>query len=578
MKSDPALNNGIFQRLTSHAKKSLEEAEIISGYYKSKSVNPEHLLFAIFLEKGSLGSNILRDSNIKREIFEMIFPKIKNKGGKNIKKIPFSRETEAIIVQSYSLASRFGYPYIGTEHLVFSIMEKPNRIVKEILHLSAAKLKKYPAGNKKSENDPLNLPDKSGTLDKSFLSSLFRSLNLPEMDFLSPSQGRTPGGTPNLDHFCVNLNEKVKRNDTLIIGREKEIERISGTLGRKNKNNPLLVGDPGVGKTAIVEGLAKKINLEQVPQHLLRKKILALDIALVVAGTSFRGEFEQRLKDILDEAGKNKNVILFIDEIHSIIGAGNVSGGLDAANILKPILTQGEIQFIGASTLDEYKKYIEKDPALERRFQPIIIREPGAKETEKIITGIKNSYENFHNVEITEDAISQAVSLSSRYIRDRFQPDKSIDLIDETSSWIRSKKGVSDFFKKISRLEKELEKTIASKHSLVSKELYDEAIALRQKEEKIIKKISSFKKKQEKFEKENPIVIDAEDIARTVSISTGIPLEKLLSKNSTYSKNIKRRLDSKIIGQKEAIQKISYAILRSQSGIADKERPIGSFL
>ena len=572
------LDNEIFQKLTSHAKKSVQESENIAKYYSASDVKPEHLLFAIFLEKGSLGSNILRDSNIKQKVFNNIFT-VKNTKSKTVKKLPFSEDLKNVIVQSYSLANRFGYPYIGTEHLVFSMMENPTKTIQKILHASATELQKSSLNNKSlDKNNPLNLPKKTNTLDKSFLSSLFKSLNLPELGFPNTEQIKDSDNTPNLDYFCVNLNEKAKKSDILIIGREKEIERISSTLGRKNKNNPLLIGDPGVGKTAIVEGLAKKINSNQVPHHLLNKKILALDIALVVAGTSFRGEFEQRLKDILQEASSNKDVILFIDEIHGIIGAGNVSGGLDAANILKPILTQGDIQFIGASTLDEYKKYIEKDPALERRFQPIVIDEPNAKETEKILFGIKNSYEKFHNVKISKEAIIQAISLSSRYIQDRFQPDKSIDLIDETASRIRSKNNISNFSKKIIQTEKELKKLISSKHQLVSEERYNEAISLRQKEEKLIEKISELKKNQRSFEKEHPIIISAHNIAETISATTGIPLEKLLSEKSVRSKNIKRRLDSLVIGQKEATQKIASAILRSQSGIADIERPIGSFL
>lgn len=573
------LDKEIFQKLTSHAKKSLQESENIARYYGSSEVKPEHLLFAIFLEKGSLGSNILHDSNIKREVFNVIFTVKNTKENKKQKKVPYSEELKDSIVQSYSLASRFGYSYIGTEHLVFSMMEKPNAAIKKILNISAAELQKSSPSNKDlNKNNPLNLPEKSNTLDKSFLSSLFKSMNLPELGFANPNQAKESSATPNLDYFCTDLNNKAKKSDELIIGREKEIERISNTLGRKNKNNPLLIGDPGVGKTAIVEGLAKKINASQVPHHLLNKKILALDIALVVAGTSFRGEFEQRLKDILQEVSQNKNIILFIDEIHGIIGAGNVSGGLDAANILKPILTQGEVQFIGASTLDEYKKYIEKDPALERRFQPIVVSEPSAKETEKILMGIKTNYEKFHNVKISKEAIKQAVSLSSRYIQDRFQPDKSIDLIDETASRIRSKNNSRDFSKKIVEAEKKLEEIVSSKHNLVNEEQYDDAISLRNSEEKIIEKISELKKKQRNFEKENPIIIEADDISETIAQSTGIPIEKISASSSTKSKNIRRRLDSMVVGQKEATEKIASAILRSQSGIADKEKPMGSFL
>jgi ATP-dependent Clp protease ATP-binding subunit ClpC len=575
------LENDIFKKLTLHAKKSVEESESIARYYNSEVVKPEHLLFSIFLEKGSLGSNILHDSNIKRKIFSSVLKMNKKTSKSKQSKVPFSKELKNTMVQSYSLAKRFGYPYVGTEHLVFSMMENPTPAIQEILHLSAEELKKNnPQKNKsKSEmNNPLNLPAKSDTLDKSFLSSLFKSLNLPELGFLNQEKNENPSSTPNLDYFCTDLNKKAAKSNEVIIGRDKEIERIASTLGRKNKNNPLLIGDPGVGKTAIVESLAKKITTGQVPHHLLSKKIMSLDIALVVAGTSFRGEFEQRLKDILQEASQDRDTILFIDEIHGIIGAGNVSGGLDAANILKPILTQGNIQFIGASTLDEYKKYIEKDPALERRFQPIIIKEPDTTETQKILLGIKKSYEKFHGVKISKEAIYQAVTLSSRYIQDRFQPDKSIDLIDETSSRIRSTEKISTLSKKIIRLEKKLEEIVSSKHNLVGEEKYDEAISLRKKESDIMDKISSLKKEEDKFKKENPIIINKENVSETVSLTTGVPMEKILMTNSLQSKNIKRKLDSIIVGQKESTEKIASTILRSQSGITDPERPIGSFL
>lgn len=568
--------------MTMHAKHSLNEAESLAIFYGSKTIKPEHLLFAIFLEKGSLGSNILRDSGIKRSFFDIILNNPKTNTKKKVKKITTSHDLKNIIVNAYVLASKFKYPYVGTEHLAFSIMEKPNGPVKEILHLSTKHKKNTPKKiSKKLKNINTSRMDngvKINSLDQNVLNELLSSLGLSNFKSFPNNRSSISKDAPALDYFCVNLNEKIKQTDCLIVGRNKELEQIAISLGRKNKNNPLLIGDPGVGKTALVEGLAKKINSENVPQHLLNKKILSLDMASLVAGTSFRGEFEQRLKDVLTEASNDKNVILFIDEIHSIIGAGNTSGGLDAANILKPVLTEGVLQCIGATTLTEYKKYIEKDSALERRFQTIVVAEPSKKETEKILIGIKKNYEKFHNVFIENEAIVQAVALSSRYVQDRFQPDKSIDLIDETSSRIRNSKNNSKSLKIINSIEKKLEKIAIKKNTLINKEKYDDALKLRKSEKDFLKKISYFKEKQRKFEKTNPVIITAIDIAETISAITKIPLSKLLFQTSDKINNIGRRLNSKIIGQKSATEKISKTILRSQTGVSDSAKPIGSFL
>lgn len=573
------IDNKIFEKLTIHAKNSLQESLNIANFYSGQAIYPEHLLLAIFLEKGSLGSNILNDLGVTKESFDIIF-KIKNKAPKKIRKnLELSPELKKIITRAYLLASKFSYSYIGTEHLVFSIMEIPNETIKKILALgeNSAKLK---LTNKKISEKVLASPlNGSNMLDKSFLSEIFKALNLPAPDFPAFSNNsKKAHNTPNLDYFCNNLNKKVKNEEIVLVGREKELERIFNSLGRKSKNNPLLIGDPGIGKTAIIEGLAKKINQEQVPQNLLNKKILSLDIALVVAGTNFRGEFEQRLKDILQEASQNKDVILFIDEIHGIVGAGNASGGLDAANILKPLLSQGAIRCIGATTLEEYKKYIEKDSALERRFQPIILREPSKKDTLKIIKGIKKNYEKFHSVLITDEAIEAAVELSSRYIQDRFQPDKSIDLIDETASRIKNQSPVSSAAKELKQLQKKLAELINEKHTLVAEEEYDEAIALRKKEEGLVVKITTVKNAQKKYEKENRLFIMEQDIAETISLATNIPVQKILAQSSEKTRTILGKLISTVVGQEDALKKIAQAILRSQSGISDTAKPIGSFL
>ncbi len=576
----------IFQKMSLHAKRSFVEAENIANFYGAEFIEIEHLLFAIFLEKGSLGSNILHNSGLKQSFFNDVLQKT-NKVGKIKAKTKeahpdFSQELKQVIIQAYSLATKFKYPYVGTEHLTFAILEKPNKSVRQILLLSEKNKKKVKENKQQPPSKIINeIPNsniQTASLDNSFIEGLMKIFDIHSSGFPIMNENEPENETPNLDYFCVDLNQQVKETNHKIIGRQQEIEQIASALGRKNKNNPLLVGDPGVGKTALIEGLAKKINSGQVPSHLLDKRILSLDMALVVAGTTFRGEFEERLKDIIQEASANENIILFIDEIHSIIGAGNVSGGLDAANILKPALTRGEIQCIGATTFAEYKKHIEKDPALERRFQTIAIKEPNKSETEKILAGIKKDYEKFHNVAIKDNAVKQAVNLSSRYIRDRFQPDKSIDLLDETSARLRSKNKTSDFFKKIKQIEKELEQIIRQKHSLIEKEDYEEALKLRSKEERLTDKLSSLKKERQKFEQKHPLIIGGDDIAETVSIKTKIPLSKILSRSERNIAGLGRRLKARVIGQNKAIDNLHSTILRSQSGVSDTNKPIGSFL
>jgi len=552
------LNFGVFKKMTAHARKSLRIAKEIAYRRGSKTVNPEHLLFAIYLEKGSLGNNLLEEIGITRNVFGKI-PSFKfNKHSKKVKiKLEFSPRLKSTITRAYHLASQFNSPYVGTEHLIQALMELPDENIQKIFH-----------SRKEKENNA----------EKDPIPNLLKIFNLPELPLVKDDYPADSNPTPYLNRFCLNLNEEAKKRGYIIVGREKETERIAAILGRKNKNNPVLIGDPGVGKTAIMEGLAQRINSGKVPPRLLNKEILNLDMALLVAGTSFRGEFEERLKEIISEIGRNKNVILFIDEIHTIVGAGNISGGLDAANILKPALSRGDIQCVGATTLEEYKKYIEKDPALERRFQPVKISEPGAEETKKIIGGIKHQYEKFHNVTIDQEAIEEAVDLSVRYIQDRFLPDKAIDVIDEAASCARRNRQVSFLMKELSRLKIAREKIRREKNNLVGVENYEKAAELKEKETELNAKIKSLRKKQKELEEQNPAVIAGADVAKIISRIAGVPLRKLSRSKFGKFKNLKRNLNARVIGQKETIEKIVGAVLRSQSGISSPERPLGSFL
>ncbi len=554
----------ISQKLTLHAKAAIKEAKDIAFHYGSESIEPAHLLFAVYLEKGSLGSNILENMGVKRDAFNKILGR-QNEEAAKLKNTPkLSLELKSIITRAYSLANAFSYPYVGTEHLVYALVESENATIRKII------------GRPKIQKGSTDFVLQANIGNDSF-PNLSKIFDLPEIN-LSKIKSRERSATPHLDQFCTNLNIDAEKRGEIIIGREKEIERIINILGRKNKNNPVLIGEPGVGKTAIVAGLAQKINAGEVPPDFLNKKIMALDMALVVAGTSFRGEFETRLKEVIREATENKNVILFIDEIHNIVGAGNVSGSLDAANILKPALSRGEIQCVGATTAKEYKKYIEKDPALERRLQPVKVSEPGLEDTKKILEGVKENFEKFHSITISPDAIVQAVELSVRYISDRFLPDKALDVIDETASYVRNKNKVSDNTTEIKKLELELEKTLLEKNALVTEEKYEEAAKFREKESELKNKIETLRRKQREKDAQNPIAITSFDIREIISQMAGVPIEKLSLGKIEKIKNLERNLNSQIIGQKEALGKLANVLLRAQSGIANPDRPLGSFL
>lgn len=556
----------VSQKLTFHAKKCLKEAQNLAIYENSSEIRPEHLLYAICLEKGCLGNTILKNIGVNKNILPKsdYFSKRKAIPSKN-KKPNTSSDLKLIITKSYQMASNFNYPYVGTEHFVYALMDSSNKKIQEIVE-------KFEPKFEKNIEKVLN-----STISNDSFSNLSKIFDLPEIT-ISKNKKFNKLSTPYLDQFCTNLNKYVIEKNETIIGREKELGRIINILGRKGKNNPVLIGDPGTGKTALVSKLAQKINSGEIPPALTNKKILSLDMALVVAGTSFRGEFESRIKEIIKEARENKNVILFIDEIHNVVGAGNLSGGLDAANILKPSLSKGEIQCIGATTISEFKKHFEKDPALERRFQPLKINEPDPEETKTILRGIKENYENFHKVIISEEAIEKAVTLSIRYINNRFLPDKAIDLIDETASAIKNKGKSFDLIKKIRSLENEREKVSEQKNDLVNQEKYDEALNLRQKEKSLSQRIDLLKKRGDDKKEEKAIIIGA-DIVETVSQITGIPVEKLsVSKSPLKIKNLEKNLKSKIIGQEEALKRIAEILIRSSSGIANPDRPLGSFL
>lgn len=558
------------QKLTLHARHSLKEAREIAHYTRHGVIEPEHLLMAVFLENGSLGSILLENIGFEKESLAKLCLKKKGGAKKMLSKnspIPLSTVLKDNLRRAYSLASEFEYPYVGTEHLVYALLESKSTALENILKTLNINEKKIQTTIESHMNF-----DHFPQLSKMF--------DLPD-NMLTKSRVRHGNATPNLDQFTIDLADKKrdKENPEILIGREKELDRIMQILTRKNKNNPLLIGEPGVGKTALVVALAKKIAKGDVPHSLFGKRILSLDLTLVVAGTNFRGEFEARLKEIIKEAVQNPEVILFIDEIHTIVGAGNTSGGLDAANILKPALSRGDIQCIGATTLSEYKRHLEKDPALDRRFQSLIITEPTIDETKHILKNIKQTYENFHNITLSDSLIDLAVDLSVRYIPDRFLPDKALDVIDEASALAKQKKEKSKLATTLLELEEEKRTTVELKESLIKHENYDDAAKWHAREQDLQTKIKSIKEKHREEASLDKIDVTEEHVLKTVAQMSGVPFEKLsVADPHKRLARLDKALAKRLVGQSEATKILKEMLTRSVSNIGDPDRPLGSFL
>lgn len=553
--------NNIFNRLTKNAKQAIKQSQKLSDQTDLKKIDSVFLLKSILEQKGSLGRNIMQSFNVDEKKIDKLL-----KSQPQQKKVAASVSVHEVTIKAFQLALISKNSFVGTEHLVYGLLSIPSQAEK---FLPKKSLQKQP---QPSKHLPPMLNQKNPPLG-----DLFGEINMLIENFFSSSKEKTKKASF-LQSYCTDLNSSVSSQDHFLVGRKEEMERISNILGRKVKNNPVLVGDPGVGKTAIVEGLALKIKEGKAPFYLSNKKILSLDLGSLIAGTTFRGEFESRLKEIINEAKRNKNVILFIDEIHNLVGAGNAVGGMDAANLLKPALSRGEIQVIGATTYDEYRKYIEKDAALERRFQPIMINEPTMDEAVEILKGIKKSYENYHNITITDDAISQSAYLAKRYLHDRFLPDSAIDLIDETSARIRAKTSHLKIFQEISNKKNKLDDLINNKEMLVMSDRYEEAIRLREQEKNLQRELSVLKKKQKNYEAEHPITLDQADVQHTISLMTKVPTSLLSCENNSIITHTKQLLQRELIGQKEALAKISQTLVRQFCGIGNPNRPLGSFL
>jgi ATP-dependent Clp protease ATP-binding subunit ClpC len=541
-----------FERFTERAKKVLTLAQEEAERSHHSYIGTEHLLLGLLREGEGLAAKVLNNLGVEigkvRQTIESVLGRNERIIIQQI--IPTSRVKKVIEI-SFEEARRMGHNYVGTEHLLLGLLIEGEGIAAHVLE------------------------DLGATLDK-VRAEIERLLHDSTVEDSEPAP-KKPSKTPLLDQFGRDLTEMARKN-TLdpVIGREMEIERVIQILSRRTKNNPALIGEPGVGKTAIAEGLAQQIVLSNVPESLMNKRVLTLDMGALVAGTKYRGEFEERLKKILDEIRSSKEVVLFIDELHTLVGAGAAEGAIDAANILKPALARGEIQCIGATTLNEYRKYIEKDAALERRFQPVFVDQPSLAETVDILHGIKSLYEKHHRVSITDSAVQSAATLSDRYVSDRALPDKAIDLIDEASARVRMKLTTTP--DELKELQKEIKRLQTDKEDSITQQDYETAATLREKEKKLKEKYSLKEQAWRDRLGETVPEVTEEDIATIVAAWTGVPVSRLVEEETSRLLRMEDELHKRVIGQDEAIKTISQAVRRARAGLKDPRRPIGSFI
>ena len=550
-------------KFTNSCNNVLEIASEIAMELGHHYIGTEHILYGLAKEENGVASKVLANQEVTPE---SIIEKIDELVGKEEsidEIIDFTPRTKRVIEVAFIEARKLGYNYIGTEHLLIGILREGDSIAARILlNLNVNIPRLYneivKVINEGENYIPSNNADKNSSNGK---------------------QGRrgSYNQTTTLNQFGEDLTKKAEEGKLdPIIGRQKEIERVLQILSRRTKNNPCLIGEPGVGKTAVVEGLAQKIVSGDVPEILKNKRVVTLDISGMVAGAKYRGDFEERIKKALNEVKKAGDVILFIDEIHTIVGAGAAEGAIDAANILKPLLARGEIQLVGATTLNEYRKYIEKDAALERRFSPVTVEEPSEKDTIQILKGIRDKYEAHHNVKITDEAISAAVKMSVRYVNDRFLPDKAIDLIDEAASRARLKTYVEP--ENLKKLQEQIEEKQKDKEEAVRNQKFEKAAKLRDEERALKEKLEKEENKWKNKKTKSLTNITEDNIAEVISTWTGIPAKKITEDENERLRHLEDALHKRVVGQNEAVEAVSKAIRRGRVGLKDPKRPIGSFL
>ena len=547
----------MFERFTERARKVVVKAQDEARFLKQNYIGTEHILLGLIDEKEGIAAKVFQEIGIAFNDIRAAIKDVVTEGtSESYEHIPFTPRAKKVLELSLREALQMGHNYIGTEHILLGLLREGEGVAARVLNSLGVTL-----GNVKEK-----------------VKEILNRQSLYADSDLKTGQTSMPKRTLKmLNQFGRELT-KLATEGKLdpVIGRKKEIDRIIQILSRRTKNNPILIGESGVGKTAIVEGLAQHIISKKIPSNLSGKRIFTLDLGALIAGSRYRGDFEERLKKVLAEIKDNGNIILFIDEVHTLVGAGAAEGAIDAASILKPMLSRGEIQTIGATTVTEYRKYVEKDKALERRFQPIFVDEPSVFETIEILKGLKTRYETFHGLTITDEAITSAAKLSQRYISDRFLPDKAIDLIDEASSRVRVRTLTTP--PDLKELEASIGSIVIQKQKAIKDQDFEKAAQLRDKEKQILKEKKDIEEQKSRSRKTSKDIVDEKEIAEILSNWTGIPVYKLTSAESSKLMNMEDDLHKRVIGQDQAIITVSKAIRRSRSGLKDPKRPIGSFM
>ncbi|QCT75729.1 ATP-dependent Clp protease ATP-binding subunit [Macrococcoides canis] len=541
----------LFGRLTERAQRVLAHAQEEAIRLNHNNIGTEHLLLGLVKEPDGIAAKVLAAYNITEEKVVSEVEQLIGHGTDMGGTIQYTPRAKKVIELSLDEARKLNHNFVGTEHILLGLIRENEGVAARVL-----------------ANLDLNITKAR--------SQVVKLLGSPEMTGKDTNASKSQS-TPTLDELARDLTV-IAKDGTLdpVIGRSAEITRVIEVLSRRTKNNPVLIGEPGVGKTAIVEGLAQAIINNEVPETLKGKRVMSLDMGTVVAGTKYRGEFEERLKKVMEEIHQAGNIILFIDELHTLIGAGGAEGAIDASNILKPALARGELQCIGATTLEEYRKYIEKDAALERRFQPVQVDQPNVEDAIEILKGLRDRYEAHHRIKISDEALVAAVKMSDRYISDRFLPDKAIDLIDEAGSKVRLRNYTTP--PSLKELEAELEKVKNEKDAAVHSQEFEQAASLRDKQTQLEKKLEETKKEWQKTQGSNNTSVTADDIANVVAQWTGIPIAKIAETESQKLLNLEEILHNRVIGQSDAVSSISKAVRRARAGLKDPKRPIGSFI
>ena len=542
-----------FEKFSERARRVLSLAQEEAQRFNHNYIGTEHILLGLVRETEGVAARVLAnlgvDLNKVRSAVEFIIGRGERPAQGEIGLTPRAKKVVELAVDE---ARRMNHTYIGTEHLLIGLLREGEGVAAGVLESLGV------------------------TLDK-VRSETHRILSQSSPTSSGSHGSRTSTRTPTLDELGIDLTSAARSNKLdPVIGREQEIQRVIQILSRRTKNNPVLMGEPGVGKTAIVEALAQRIATGDIPETLQGKRLVTLDMGALVAGTKYRGEFEERLKKVIQEIKGSGNCVLFIDEMHTIVGAGAAEGAVDAANILKPSLARGELQCIGATTMDDYRKHVERDPALERRFQPVQVSEPTVEETTEILMGVKSRYEDHHQVDITDDAVAAAANLSARFIADRFLPDKAIDLIDEAGSRVRLRNATTPL--SVKEVMKVLENVRKEKDDAISAQQYEYAAELREREIRLVEKMEGLEREWHEGRDDERSRVTSEDIAEVVSMWTGIPVTRLAMQETERLLRMEQELHKRIVGQEEAIVSVSKAVRRARAGLKDRRRPIGGFL